>query len=321
MVGGQEFDSLEQMENSEWLLNIEEQMNKNVWPKECVRCQLTEETSNTSIRLDMLERHKILSAINKEYLIVGGVLDNICNSACQTCNAELSTKIGSLESSSYKKINNYENFFKFPQHRICEVDVNGGEPTASPNYKRLLKNLPSSVKIVRINTNTSKVIKEIEPLLEKGTRVIITMSFDGTRLIHDYTRWPIKWSQFQKNVEHYQTIRKKYQLLRLNFWSTLSCLIVNDIENILSFAEEQHIPYSYGFLKNPKELDISYSNPLTVVARDRYKNSSNVFLQSLSKKIAIKEDNTSELKNFIKKQDALRKINFVDYFKDSKLLF
>jgi hypothetical protein len=41
----------------------------------------------------------------------------------------------------------------------------------------------------------------------------------------------------------------------------------------------------------------------------------------LSKKIAIKEDNTSELKNFIKKQDALRKINFVDYFKDSKLLF
>ena len=135
-----EFDSFEDMQDSVWLEKIKKQMGENVWPKECVRCAMTEDTSNTSIRLDMIERDRILKSIEKDYLIVGGVLDNICNSACQSCNAELSTKIGSLENKNYKKINNYDKFFSLPRDRIVEVDVNGGEPTASPNYKRLLKN-------------------------------------------------------------------------------------------------------------------------------------------------------------------------------------
>ena len=39
------------------------------------------------------------------------------------------------------------------RNRIVELDVNGGEPTASKNYKKLLSNLPSNIRIVRINTN------------------------------------------------------------------------------------------------------------------------------------------------------------------------
>jgi len=180
MVSSQEFNDIKQMQNSDWLQNIQKQMDNNSWPKECIRCQLTEHASGTSIRLDMIERDKILRSIKKDYLIVGGVLDNICNSACQSCNPELSTKIGSLASKDYKKINNYDNFFKLPQDRIVEVDINGGEPTASPNYKKLLKNLPKVAKIIRINTNGSRVIPEIEELLKKEMRVIITLSFDGT---------------------------------------------------------------------------------------------------------------------------------------------
>jgi sulfatase maturation enzyme AslB (radical SAM superfamily) len=167
MTRAPEFESLKDMQDSVWLEKIKKQMEDNIWPKECIRCAMTEETSNTSIRLDMIERDRILKSIKKDYLIVGGVLDNICNSACQSCNAELSTKIGSLSSKYYKKINNYDNFFKLPQDRIVEVDVNGGEPTASINYKKLLKNLPKSTKIMRINTNGSRVISEIDELLKK----------------------------------------------------------------------------------------------------------------------------------------------------------
>jgi sulfatase maturation enzyme AslB (radical SAM superfamily) len=226
-------------------------MEDNIWPKECVRCAMTEETSNTSIRLDMIERDRILNSIQRDYLIVGGVLDNICNSACQSCNAELSTKIGSLTSKDYKKINNYDNFFSLPQDRIVEVDVNGGEPTASPNYKRLLKNLPTSTKIIRINTNGSRVIPEIEELLKKEMRVIITLSFDGTEKVHDYARWPILWEDYKKTVAKYIELRKQYTTLRLNFWTTVSCLNVGDLENIIRYAETVGIDHAYGFCIHP----------------------------------------------------------------------
>ena len=60
-----------------------------------------------------------------------------------------------------------------------EVDVNGGEPTASKNYKKLLTNLPRKTKIVRMNTNGSRMIKELEAILRNRIMVIVTLSFDG----------------------------------------------------------------------------------------------------------------------------------------------
>jgi sulfatase maturation enzyme AslB (radical SAM superfamily) len=315
MTGAKEFNSFDEMQNSIWLKNIKEKMKDQQWPAECVRCQLTEEATNTSIRLDMIERDKILSGIKKDYLIIGGVLDNICNSACQTCNSGLSTKIGSLSSKNYEKVNNYETFFTLPQDRIVEVDVNGGEPTASPNYKKLLKNLPKSTQIIRINTNGSRVIPEIEELLKKEMRVIITLSFDGTNDVHDYARWPILWNDYKKSVEKYVELRARYKILRLNFWTTVSCLNVGDLENIIKYAETVGIDHAYGFCIQPTQLDIRYVNKLTIEAKQQLLSKNNKLLSAIANKCAsFNTDNSVELKNFINAQDALRNINFKDYF-------
>jgi sulfatase maturation enzyme AslB (radical SAM superfamily) len=314
MTGAPEFNSFEDMQDSAWLKKIKKQMEEKVWPKECVRCAITEETSNTSIRLDMIERDRILNSIQKDYLIVGGVLDNICNSACQSCNAELSTKIGSLSSKVYKKINNYDSFFSLPQDRIVEVDVNGGEPTASTNYKRLLKNLPMSAKIIRVNTNGSRVIPEIEELLKKEMRVIITLSFDGTEDVHDYARWPILWEDYKKSVAKYIGLQKQYTTLRLNFWTTVSCLNVGDLGNIIKYAETVGIDHAYGFCIQPAQLDIRYVNKLTIEAKQQLLSTNNKLLSAIANKCAsFNTDNSIELKNFINAQDALRNINFEDY--------
>jgi sulfatase maturation enzyme AslB (radical SAM superfamily) len=314
MVNAKTFDDIESMQQSDWLKSIHSQMDKDIWPAECVRCEMTEEASNTSIRLDMIERDRILGAIKKDYLIVGGVLDNICNSACQSCNDELSTKIGSLTANNYKKINNYDRFFQLPLNRIIEVDVNGGEPTASPNYKRLLKNLPTSVKIIRINTNGSRVIPEVVALLERGIRVIITLSFDGTESVHDYARWPIKWSDYKKNVSKYLELKTQYKNLRLNFWTTVSCLNVGDLDNIVQYASDNKIDHAYGFCITPTELDVRHSNKLTVDAKEKLSTSENKLLQAISKKCAPLKNNSAELKQFVQSQDRLRNINFADYF-------
>ena len=317
MTQAPEFDSLADMQHSVWLEKIKKQMEDNIWPKECVRCAMTEETSNTSIRLDMIERDRILNSIQRDYLIVGGVLDNVCNSACQSCNAELSTKIGSLTSKDYKKINNYDNFFSLPQDRIVEVDVNGGEPTASPNYKRLLKNLPTSTKIIRINTNGSRVIPEIEELLKKEMRVIITLSFDGTEKVHDYARWPILWEDYKKSVAKYIELRKQYTTLRLNFWTTVSCLNVGDLENIINYAKEVEIDYAYGFCIRPTVLDIRQKNKLTVTAKEFLSKTDNKLLNSIANNCcSFEKNNDEELKKFISSQDALRNINYKTYFNE-----
>ena len=314
MTQAPEFDSLAAMQHSVWLEKIKKQMEDDIWPKECVRCAMTEETSNTSIRLDMIERDRILNSIQRDYLIVGGVLDNVCNSACQSCNAELSTKIGSLASKDYKKINNYDTFFSLPQDRIVEVDVNGGEPTASPNYKRLLKNLPTSTKIIRINTNGSRVIPEIEELLKKEMRVIITLSFDGTEKVHDYARWPIRWKDYKKNVSKYIELRKQYTTLRLNFWTTVSCLNVGDLVNIIEYADAVGINHAYGFCIQPSPLDIRYVNKLTIEAKQQLLTASNKLLSAIATKCgSLNINNSAELKTFINAQDALRNINFKDY--------
>jgi len=85
MVDSKVFDSYQHLEGSDWLDGIKEQMRKDIWPEECKRCEQSEGVKGESIRTNSIKRHKILHPIKKNYLVVGGVLDNICNSACQSC--------------------------------------------------------------------------------------------------------------------------------------------------------------------------------------------------------------------------------------------
>ena len=319
MTNAKEFKTFRDLHKSQWLKKIELDMTLDAWPDECIRCKQTEEVTGESIRTKSITRHKMLHPLKNDYLVVGGVLDNICNSACQTCNASLSTKIGSLEK-NYIKANNLQKFFGLPQHRILEVDVNGGEPTASKNYKVLLKNLPSNTKIVRMNTNGSRMINELIDLLENKIMVIVTISFDGTEDVHDYVRWPIKWEKFIKTVAKYKKLQKQYKLLKLDFWTTVSCLNIGDFPNIIKYASDNNINHAWAFLNTPDVLNVKYKNPFTVNAKIDFLSSNNKMLHEMATHIAIEPNNTNLLL-FIKKQDYIRKININDYFSFDENLF
>ena len=313
MINAMGFKTFDKLDNSKWLKDIKDTMAKDEWPNECKRCQQTEELNGESIRTKSIERHKILHPRKDDYLVVGGVLDNVCNSACQTCNAGLSTKIGSLKSKNYPKVNNYETFWKLPQNRILEVDVNGGEPTASKNYKKILANLPPNTKIVRMNTNGSRMIRELETILRNRTMVIVTLSFDGTGDVHDYVRWPIKWKHYTKTVQAYKDLQKQYPLLKLNCWTTVSSLNVENLPNILDFATEQGLDHDWAFLNTPDQLNVKYKNKFTISAKKKLMKSPYAVCRDISDKLAIGPDNDSILEQFIRRQDKLRKINIKDY--------
>jgi sulfatase maturation enzyme AslB (radical SAM superfamily) len=302
MINAKGFDSYDELENSDWMSNIRETVDRGQWPMECFRCQRSEKTKGESIRTNSINRHKMLHPIMKDYLIVGGVLDNVCNSACQTCNSNLSTKIGSLESKNYPRVNNFDVFKKLPHERMIEFDVNGGEPTASKNYKTILKSLPQNVKIVRMNTNGSRMIPELEDVLKRNIMVIVTLSLDGIGDVHDYVRWPIKWKNYEKTVTAYQKLQEQYKLLQIDFWTTVSCLNINSLPDIINFAKDKNIPHDWAFLEQPSVLNVKYTNKFTSLAKHISPN-----------QIATDKDNSVELEAFIQRQDRLRNISVNDY--------
>lgn len=303
MVGAPEFDSLEEMNSSHWLRQLRTQ----TWPLECQRCKETESISGTSIRLNTLRFHAQQQAA--DYLIVGGILDNVCNSACQFCNPELSTKIGSLYQRNYVKYNNADKFWQLPVDRIVHLDINGGEPSHSPAYKHLLENLPRNIRSVRLNTNGSRVMTELLPIVERGVHVTVTVSFDGTGAVHDYVRWPIQWKNFERNVQEYQSMP-----VDLNLWTTLNALNIADLPNILSWANQNKVEHSWGLLHVPNELSTKYRNPFTLKARHLFEHGTDARLVRLLGHVASAEDNTTGIFDYIAKQDKLRNISYQDYF-------
>lgn len=307
MVDAPGFESWQQMQDSDWLSEIFNTMDNDQWPKECRRCQYSEQSGSMSIRQAANQRDLELQSQKDDYLILGGVLDNICNSACQSCNANLSTKIGSLSTKQYPRVDNTHLFSRIPMDRVIEIDLNGGEPTASVNYQMLLDDLPDQVRIVRVNTNGSRLLPNLKKLLDKHHQVIITLSLDGTGQVHDYVRWPIKWSAYQSVVESYRDYRDRYPNLELQAWTTVHALNISDWPNISTFARQNRLDHSWAWLEYPQSLSAMYKNTLTVTAREILSDFPEFSL------VATGDDNQEQLDTFVSQQDQLRGINIKDY--------
>lgn len=259
MVDAPQFNTLEEMDESLWLRNVKLSMHKGLWPKWCERCKQTEQENNSSIRLNAIEFDKLQK--QKDYLSVGGVLDNVCNSACLTCDEHHSTLIGGLKSKTYTIVDNSNKFWQLPLDRVVHLDISGGEPSYSKNYKYILANLPESIRSIRLNTNCSTVLEELVPLAERGIQITVTVSLDGIGPVHDLVRWPIKWDKFYANLQQYMAMPVK-----LNTWTTVSALNVDDLPNILAFVKKEGLDHSYAYLKEPSVLAVENKDTLESLA-------------------------------------------------------
>jgi MoaA/NifB/PqqE/SkfB family radical SAM enzyme len=249
MVNAPKFDTLELMESSTWLAKTREKMQADEWPAECVRCQETEQEFGHSIRKHSIELDSRTELEN--YLQVGGVLDNVCNAACLMCNEMLSTRIGSLQGRVFPIVDNSQSFWSLPQDRIVHLDINGGEPSYSKNYRRLLANLPPNLRTLRVNTNCSTVLTELADIAGRGVEVTVTVSCDGVGSVFELVRWPLTWDNFYKNLMTYRSMP-----VNLNLWTTVSVLNIDDLPNIQAFAQEHGIDHEYAYLKEPVQLAV-----------------------------------------------------------------
>lgn len=305
MVNPPSFDSYNDLKNSAWLKDTLDKFSNNQWPNECVRCEEIENNNQKSIREYSNDTHTKYLEIDANYLFVTGVLDNVCNSACISCSNYNSSYIGKL-TKNVIKINNSDLFDKIPKDKILVFEMTGGEPTFSKLYKEKLMSL-DRVKFVRINTNASKFMPEIVTLLEKSIEVTITLSIDGVDKVFEYTRWPLKWATALDVIQRYQNLQAKYKNLKLNIWTTVSALNINNFKEIKKFSLDSNIPMSYGLLHYPSELSIRHKNKFTTSAKQS--------LPEFENLIAIGDDNSLLLDKFIKQQDQVRNIRIDDFIK------
>jgi len=289
MIAAPQFLNLEDMDSSHWLQETKKLFAHSKWPAECLRCEQTEQINGTSIRLNAIAFNELQT--QHDYLTVGGVLDNICNSACLTCSPQLSTKIGSLSNKTYPIIDNSSKFWQMPLDRVVHLDINGGEPSASKNYKYLLQNIPKNVRSIRVNTNCALIISELESLVKQGIDVTVTASLDGIGAVHDQVRWPIKWDRYVKNLMAYKTMG-----VMLNAWTTVSALNIGDFVNIKNFVSQYDIDHSWAFLAQPSPLNVKYTNTLTSPYKD------------VLPGVAVDQNNQVELEAFLAEQYSLRGI-------------
>ena len=123
----------------------------------------------------------------------------------------------------------------------------------------------------------------------------MTVSLDGIGAVHDRVRWPIKWKNFEQNLNTYRNMG----ISELNTWTTVSALNIGDLKNIFAYTKQQELDHSWAFLDQPDVLNVKYSNHLTRAADvpDELKNI-----------VAQDRDNTVELQSWTSKQDLLRGI-------------
>ena len=189
-----------------------------------------------------------------------------------------------------------------PVERIVQMDINGGEPSASPNYLTLLKNLPPNIQYLRINTNGSRLITGLPELVKRGIKVTVTVSLDGIGRGHDYVRWPIKWENFERNLDIYRNMG----IQELNTWTTVSALNIGDLKNIFAYTKEHKLDHSWALLAQPDVLNVKYTNHFTRTAS---------LSDELKNIVAQDRDNTVELQLWTYAQDQLRGIKLWDYYK------
>lgn len=323
-IGAYWFSSLSELEVSQWLSVKQQMLANDVWPIECSPCKEMEEAGFDSVRTFGNSHHAALTATNANYLSVGLEIDAKCNAACISCGPHRSSLFAKLLGKSQNSGPGLGEFYNLPTKDILEIDLYGGEPSISNDTQTFLIDLAASneydnVKKIRITTNASSKVTEIEALLQKGINVDISMSMDGYKSSFEYARWPIKWNKFASVVDYYVSLREKYPNLSLYFWVTYSALSVIDYDDMIVYSNSIHVPLIGSSIKTPSVLHLSHNNFMTQHAKDKLLNSKYEKARQLGALVAIEENDTSEeLGLFLAKSDALRGITFTDYHTNFK---
>lgn len=211
-----EKNSIDEVRNSVYLKNLQQQMLKGKKIEGCIECYNEEKISNYSKRLRELDLHE--EFFNKDLKLLDIKLGNICNLKCLICNPTSSSLFNhenkQLQLSYNKKNFKWHQSFAFwnelkkYKYQIKQIDFMGGEPLLDKFHLSFLQflikeNVSKNINLNFVTNGTIFPSKKTLEIYNEFNKITFTISADGIKNVYEYCRFPAKWNVFEKNLFKY----------------------------------------------------------------------------------------------------------------------
>jgi sulfatase maturation enzyme AslB (radical SAM superfamily) len=221
----------------QYLKNIRDTWNQEIFPKVCSNCELAEKTTGTnSRRLGANQWYKDNNYNNNdvELIRLDYWVGDTCNLRCAICGPHFSSAWKQeLDVSAGLKKSGTNYFWKqMDLSTIRWVHFNGGEPLLSKTHVEFLQSLPNKQQ-VHINYNTNATILPDQTLLDLWQQfklVQIDFSIDDIEQRFEYQRYPANWTQVKDNLQWYIDHAPHNCMFAVN--TTVSVLNYSNLENL-----------------------------------------------------------------------------------------
>jgi len=235
------YNQLHKTELKNWhqspqIINIKNQLENDIWPSECSRCNQYEQSG----RGDSMRGNGNNSYVNyqDDDITLEIRPGNVCNFACQTCWPAASSRVSQyhhraglidIKSVDSRQFDDF-NFLKPIAHRIRNVVLLGGEPFYDKACKKFLlwsqENLTANLMMF---TNGSLI--DFEFLQSYPGKITVIFSLDAVGLPAEYIRFGTIWNEVMKN---YLEVKKlKHVETRVNV--TVSVYNYAYLEDLIKF--------------------------------------------------------------------------------------
>jgi len=244
--------------NHPFLKHIREKMLNDEYIEGCSKCYKDEETSGTSMRLDMNSvthfgfpeetRGKVPKLTNIDL-----TFSNVCNNKCRMCGPELSTswysdakKLGIKHSGIIAK-NTILDEYDLSELRF--IKLLGGEPLMEEQKLiDLLKKCDRSKLTLLIITNaTIRPQGELLDLLREVHKLKIELSIDSYGRLNDFLRKGSDWNTVESNVLWF-----KAQGANPSIHSVASIYNVNKVHELIDFCNKHNLYHKYVMVDGPE---------------------------------------------------------------------
>ena len=250
--------SIQEWHDSEFHKKAVADMDKNIWPDACTRCEQLEEKGLASQRTKEMNHHYGPGITHFDIRF-----GNSCNLKCISCfhlsSSSLAQEAIEMSKAGIEPLHlplldepnfnwaNDETMKRFDNLPIKEVYLTVCEPMMVRHLPKFLERLDSSV-IVRFNTNATVWNPVIEKLLKRFRKVIMSMSLDAVDRKIDYIRHGSKWDEIAVNVERYS------EFCKVDITPTISILNACYYDEIKEYAKTNNFKLYENLLLTPPWL-------------------------------------------------------------------
>lgn len=328
--------SVDEWWNSDYINNIRNKFLRGEQPSECWRCWRQEEQGADSFRKDSNRQWAWRPGDDMPDSPLDWELHttNVCNLKCMMCNPNSSSQLLIEDKILFNPKLDQRKFNWNPSVKDTLADIlesgesfvlRGGEPLLMPWLKDLVRNV-SSPKEFLIITNVTRFDQEWVDILSRH-KIKMCLSIDAYRDLNHYIRFPSDWQSIVDNIKLIRQIPNVNTFLN----TCVQNLNILHLDRLLEWAINEEDLYVHldvltkPPIHEPRNLPIELvkeAQRKLVQVKSRLKPK---MVDGLDNIIGMLDSNDTthwqEFVDVVKKRDAYRKLNIIDYLPELKPYF